>query len=298
MEGRSKGNLLLLLAAAIWGFAFVAQREGMVHLGPLAFNGIRFLLGALTVLVFVMLTQPFTELKQVLSGKLLLIHGLMAGLVLFFASSFQQLGMIYTTAGNAGFITSLYVLFVPVIGLMRNQPSGKSVWAGALLAAFGLYLLSVKDGFAMQTGDLLVLISAVFWAFHLVILAYIAPLHDFRHIAFFQFLVTGTISLLLASLFEDIGFEAFKQAWLPILYTGILSAGLGFTLQIAGQRKARADHAALILSLEAVFALAGGYLILHESMTPKQLAGAAFMLAASVIAQWPAGKNETKKLPK
>ena len=138
----------------------------------------------------------------------------------------------------------------------------------------------------MQAGDLLVLVSAVFWAFHLIILSYIAPQHDFRHIAFYQFLVTGILSLLLAFFFEGIRLEAVVISWLPILYTGILSAGIGFTLQIAGQRRAKADHAALILSLEAVFALAGGYLLLGELMSWRQLAGAALMLTGVVVAQW------------
>ena len=286
LKDHLKGNLLLFVAAAIWGFAFVAQREGMTHLGPLAFNGIRFLLGAATVLVFIVLRQPLNSIFKQLSHPYMALHGAMAGLVLFFASSFQQLGMIYTTAGNAGFITSLYVIFVPLIGLMRGQASGKGVWLGAFLAAAGLYLLSVAEGFSMQAGDLLVLVSAVFWAFHLIILSYIAPQHDFRHIAFYQFLVTGMLSLLLAFFFEGIRLEAVGFSWLPILYTGILSAGIGFTLQIAGQRRAKADHAALILSLEAVFALAGGYLLLGETMSWKQLAGAALMLSGVVVAQW------------
>jgi len=288
-----RSNLLLLAAAAIWGLAFVAQRQGMDHLGPLTFNGIRFLLGALTLLIYSFFTIPDLKPKDLIQPRLLL-HGGMAGIVLLFASGFQQLGMIYTTAGNAGFITSLYVLFVPVIGLLRRKPSSSQIWIGALFATAGLYLLSVKEGFHMQIGDVLVLISAIFWAFHLIILSYIAPQHDYRLIAFLQFFITGFISLLFALFLEPIEWQGIKGAMIPILYTGIASAGIGFTLQIAGQRKARADHTAMILSLEAVFALAGGFLILQEYMSWKELSGAALMLIGVIITQYfPERKQQT-----
>ncbi|KAF0129881.1 MAG: hypothetical protein FD155_2125 [Bacteroidetes bacterium] len=288
-----RANLLLLAAAAIWGLAFVAQRQGMDHLGPLTFNGIRFLLGALTLLIYSFFTIPDLKPKDLIQPRLLM-HGIMAGMVLLFASGFQQLGMIYTTAGNAGFITSLYVLFVPVIGLLRRKPSSSQIWIGALFATVGLYLLSVKEGFHMQIGDVLVLISAIFWAFHLIILSYIAPQHDFRLIAFLQFFITGFISLLFAIFLEPIEWQGIQGAMIPILYTGIASAGIGFTLQIAGQRKARADHAAMILSLEAVFALVGGFLILQEYMSWKELSGAALMLIGVIITQYfPERKQQT-----
>lgn len=288
-----RANLLLLAAAAIWGLAFVAQRQGMDHLGPLTFNGIRFLLGALTLLIYSFFTIPDLKPKDLIQPRLLL-HGGMAGIVLLFASGFQQLGMIYTTAGNAGFITSLYVLFVPVIGLLRRKPSSSQIWIGALFATAGLYLLSVKEGFHMQIGDVLVLISAIFWAFHLIILSYIAPQHDFRLIAFLQFFITGFISFLFSIFLEPIEWQGIQGAMIPILYTGIASAGIGFTLQIAGQRKARADHAAMILSLEAVFALVGGFLILQEYMSWKELSGAALMLIGVIITQYfPERKQQT-----
>jgi len=287
-----RANLLLLAATAIWGLAFVAQRQGMDHLGPLTFNGIRFLLGALTLLIYSFFTIPDLKPKDLIQPTLLL-HGGMAGIVLLFASGFQQLGMIYTTAGNAGFITSLYVLFVPVIGLMRRKPSSSQIWIGALFATMGLYLLSVKEGFSMQIGDVLVLISAVFWAFHLIILSYIAPQHDYRLIAFLQFFITGFISMIFALILEPFEWQAVQGAMIPILYTGIVSAGIGFTLQIAGQRKARADHAAIILSLEAVFALLGGYFILQEYMSLKELGGAALMLTGVIITQYFPEKKQT-----
>lgn len=285
MGNRAKGNLLLLSAAAIWGFAFVAQRDGMNHLGPLIFNGIRFILGALTVL-FLLAFDRKTGYQELFSSKTLLLHGLMAGLALFFASGFQQIGIKYTTAGNAGFITSLYIFFVPIIGLFRRLRYSWKTWAGALIAIPGLYLLSgSKGGLHLEFGDLLVLISAVFWAFHLIILDLVAPRHDYRHLAFLQFFVAGILSLIPGILFELPQTGQLSAAWLTLIYTGIFSAGLGFTFQVAGQRHLPANHAALILSLEAVFALIGGFLILHESMTIRQMAGAALMLTGVMFSQ-------------
>lgn len=282
---RTQSNILLLSASLIWGFAFVAQRRGMDFTGPLTFNGVRFLLGAITLIPFMMLMKPAVSLS-LFKNKFLLLHGIMAGMALFFASSFQQVGIIYTSAGKAGFITSLYILFVPAFGLLRRQSSGPKVWTGAIIATFGLYLLSVHENMQMDTGDLLVLISAVFWAMHMIVISYVAPLHDFRVLAFIQFFVSGIISLSLALFFESPDLKQLDNALLPILYAGIASAGIGFTLQVAGQRHARADHAALILSLEAVFAVLGGYLLLQEKMTLLDLTGCALMLTGVIISQY------------
>jgi drug/metabolite transporter (DMT)-like permease len=283
MKKALHSNLLLLLAALIWGFAFVAQRKGMESIGPLTFNGIRFLLGAATVLVVIAFSSKRSLLK--LPGKKLLLHGLMAGIALFIAASFQQLGILYTTAGNAGFITSLYILFVPAIGLLRRQHAPGRIWIGAIIATSGLYFLSMHGKLQMGIGDLLVLLSAVFWAMHLIVLSHIAPLHDFKWIAFLQFLFCGIFSIVPGLLLEPVSSAALASATYPILYAGIVSAGIGFTLQVAGQRHARADHAALILSLEAVFAVVGGFLILNEKMAAMQLFGCALMLAGVIISQ-------------
>lgn len=281
---RIKSNLYLLLAALIWGFAFVAQRKGMEFTGPLAFNGIRFLLGAATLLPFIFLMRPVLSLKKVFNRRLI-IHGLMAGIALFFASTFQQVGIIYTTAGKAGFITSLYILFVPAFGLFQKKQSGMQVWTGVIIATIGLFLLSMHENMQMQIGDLLVFISALFWAMHLIVLSYIAPQHDFRGLAFMQFLISGIISVVLAFLFEEPKFDGIHAAAIPVLYAGVVSAGIGFTLQVAGQRHARADHAALLLSLEAVFAAIGGYLILREILSTTELLGCVLMLIGVVVSQ-------------
>ncbi|MCK9447900.1 MAG: DMT family transporter [Bacteroidales bacterium] len=279
-----KPNILLLTAALIWGFAFVAQRKGMEHIHPLTFNGIRFLLGAVVLLPF-LTSSKRKKATASWSNKRLWFHGILAGFALFVAASFQQLGIVYTTAGKAGFITSLYILFVPAFGMITGHRSGRSVWLAALLATAGLYLLSVHEQIELSIGDILVLISALFWAMHLIVLSYIAPLHDAKWIAFIQFLFTGLLSLLLAIGLESPNLSAILQTAYPLLYAGIMSAGIGFTLQIAAQGRARADHAAIILSLEAVFAAIGGYIILGEKMNITQLTGCLLMLIAVVWIQ-------------
>ncbi|MBU1009451.1 MAG: DMT family transporter [Bacteroidetes bacterium] len=287
MKPHSRANLWLLLASLIWGFAFVAQRQGMQHTGPLTFNAIRFLLGAASLIPAMYFMRPRVSISDIFTGKHLLLSGIMAGTALFFAASFQQVGIIYTTAGNAGFVTSLYILFVPLFGLMRKQFSAANIWFGSLLALPGLYLLSVGEGFMVQPGDLIVLIGAFFWAAHLVILSYVSPRHDFRLLAIIQFMFTALASLVLALLFETPKIADISMVALPVLYAGVLSVGVGFTLQVLGQRHARADHAALILSLEAVFAAIGGWLILQEAMGIRQLVGCFLMFAGVVVSQLP-----------
>jgi drug/metabolite transporter (DMT)-like permease len=276
-------NLSLLGAAIVWGFAFVAQRQGMVFVGPLTFNGIRFLLGAIVLIPTFWLFSP--AIANNLPLKSYLFAGFVAGLALFVASTFQQLGMKYTTAGNGGFITSLYIIFVPVFGFFRKQPSSPMIWIGAVLALSGLYMLSVDSNFQMQTGDILVFISAIFWAMHLIVLSYLSPRFDFRLLAFGQFVFVGILSLSLAFIFEMPQIESINAATYPILYAGIVSVGIGFTLQVLGQKNSRADHSALILSLEAVFAAFGGWLILDENMEWKAMMGCLLMLSGVVVSQ-------------
>jgi drug/metabolite transporter (DMT)-like permease len=280
---RIQSNLSLLGASFVWGFAFVAQRQGMQYIGPLTFNGIRFLLGAFSLIPVFWFLKPTLSSGEI--WKPLLISSLIAGPVLMIASTFQQLGMMYTSAGNAGFITSLYIIFVPVFGFLRRQPSSLSVWLGASIAFVGLYLLSVDSDFRMQTGDLLVFISAIFWAMHLIVLSYLSPRFDFRILAFGQFLFTGIISLVFSLFFEQPLLSSVHDALYPILYAGIVSAGLGFTLQVLGQKNARADHAALILSLEAVVAAFGGWLILNEQLSGREIAGCILMLLGVLASQ-------------
>lgn len=283
MSNQFKSNGILLLASLLWGLAFVAQRQGMLFVGPFTFNGLRFALGALSLVPLLFFMKPV--IRKTMLDKRLLIGSIMAGVALFFAASFQQVGIIYTSAGNAGFITSLYIIFVPLFGFLRRQNSPGRVWAGALVALSGLYMLSVGDDFVMQTGDLLVFISAIFWAAHLVILSYLAAQHDFRLLAIFQYAFVAILSLGLAFALETPSLPDVKLAAIPILYAGIVSVGIGFTLQVVAQRHTRADHAALILSLEAVFAALGGWLILNEMTDWRGVIGCALMLVGVVLSQ-------------
>lgn len=270
-------SLMLLTTAMIWGFAFVAQRQGMEHYGPLIFNGIRFLLGALVLLPF--------GLKILLNDKNVLLPGLMMGFVLVFAAGFQQVGVVYTTAGNAGFITGLYILFVPLFGLLIRQTVPIIIWPASMIAIAGLYLLSVGDSFEISNGDLLVLISSVFWAIHVLMVGKFVQNHSPLSLAIIQFLVCGVISLASALIIENNTFESLVTGWGPILYAGVLSAGLAYTLQLFGQKRARPALAAIILSSEAVFAVIGGWIILNEELTYRQIAGCALMMIGILLAQ-------------
>ena len=277
-----RAELLLLLTALIWGFAFVAQRVGMEYIGPYLFNAARFALGCLPLIPFVMrnTSGPLTaHLLRAAPGSLL------AGLFLFIGSSFQQVGLVYTTAGKAGFITGLYVILVPILGLLLKQRIGLRSWIGALTATVGLYLLSVKPPFSIAYGDALVLISALFWAGHVLIIGHLSKRINWAALAFLQFLTCSLLSTGIALFTEPIALQPLTDAALPILYGGVLSVGVAYTLQVVAQRKAPASHAAIILSLETVFAAFGGWLLLDETMRLRGLAGCGLMLVGMLVSQ-------------
>lgn len=280
------GDLLLLLVALIWGFGFVAQRAGMSHIGPYAFNGIRFLLGGLCLLPLVLRTRSSMPVSS--RQVPLLLAGGTAGLVLFAGATLQQLGIQYTTAGKAGFITGLYVIIVPLIGLFFRQITSAGTWIGAILAVAGMYLLSVRGTMVINPGDLLVLIGAVFWAAHVLLLGYLSPRTIPVRLAMVQFFVCGLFSLAVAFCVETITISAIRAAAIPILYGGIASVGAGYTLQVVAQRRAHPSHAAILLSLESAFALLGGWWLLDEHLSIRGLTGCILMLAGMLISQlWP-----------
>ncbi len=282
-----QADLLLLLVALIWGFGFVAQRVGMEHLGPYAFNGIRFLLGGLCLLPLA-LRRTSVSLVQKNRQISLIQAGSLAGGVLFIAATLQQVGLQYTTAGKAGFITGLYVVLVPIIGLFLHQRTTTGTWIGAVAAAVGLYLLSVTDDFRIAPGDLLELIGALFWAGHVLVLAYLSPRTVPVRLAITQFFVCGALSLLTGFLLETITLQAIMDAAVPILYGGVCSVGAGYTLQVVVQRKAHPSHAAILLSLESPFAALGGWLLLGEMLSGRALTGCVLMLAGMLLSQlWP-----------
>jgi len=290
-----QADLLLLLVALIWGFGFVAQRVGMEHLGPYAFNGIRFLLGGLCLLPLT-LRRTSISMGQKNRQISLIKAGSLAGVVLFIAATLQQVGLQYTTAGKAGFITGLYVVLVPMIGLFLHQRTTTGTWIGAVAATVGLYLLSVTDDFRIAPGDLLELIGALFWAGHVLVLSYLSPRTVPVRLAMTQFFVCGALSLLTGFLLETITLQAIMDAAVPILYGGVCSVGAGYTLQVVVQRKAHPSHAAILLSLESPFAALGGWLLLGELLSCRALTGCGLMLAGMLVSQlWPMlmarGKN-------
>lgn len=280
MTARVRADLLLTLSAAIWGFAFVAQRIGMEHVGPLSFNGIRFLIGALVLVPVIKARRA-----QAAPWRDDLRRGLALGLVLFCGATLQQVGLVWTTAGKAGFITGLYVVLVPILGRLAGQRTARATWAGAILAVLGLYLLTVTGRVIPSRGDLLVLGGAVFWALHVLLVGQYSPRTDPIRLAALQFAVCGGLSLVAAIVRETTTPAAVTAALPSILYTGLLSTGVAYTLQVVAQRQAPPAHAAIILSFEAVFALLGGALILDETLGARGLVGCAVMLAGMVVAQ-------------
>ncbi len=276
---------LLLLTAIIWGLAFVAQRAGMESMEPFTFNGIRFLLGSVSLIPVIYLLRRNKKKLDFPKPKQILISGLLAGLVLFIAASLQQVGMVYTTAGNGGFITSLYVVIVPLMGLAFGLKVNIQTWTGTFLAIAGLYFLSVTAGFTILWGDILVFVSAFFWAAHVLIIGYYSNKTDVLWLAVVQFAMTGVLSLVVAVSVETISFTGIQDGAIPIFYGGLMSVGVAYTLQIIGQQKAIAAHAAIILSLEALFAALGGWVILNETFTTRQMLGGSLMLIGLVLSQ-------------
>jgi len=288
-----RANLLLLITAMIWGFSFVAQRQGMEHLSPFTFNAARFIIGAFSLIPIVLLNRRKHKAAkpQPLFAKATITSGLFLGVVLFLGASLQQIGIVETTAGKAGFITGLYVIIVPLLGLFWHQKTGRGTWIGAILAIIGMYFLSVTDGFAISKGDLLVLISALFWAIHVQLISFFIQKINALHLSLYQFFFCSLFSWLAAVQWETITISGLQGAMLPILYTGIFSVGIAYTLQVVAQQKAHPAHAAIILSLESVFAVLGGYYFLNEYISMRGLFGCSLMLAGMLLSQLLTRKN-------
>jgi len=288
-KGKVKADLLLLLAAAIWGFAFVAQRVGMDYVGPFTYNGVRFSLGILVLLPFLysklrkkerlIYSVKHAERWRIFAGTLV------TGLLLFAGVALQQLGLKTTTAGKAGFLTELYVAFVPMIGLFFGQRNNWFIWAGVVISMAGLYLLCITKGFSLDHGDSLVLMCSFVFTFHVLIIGWLSPKMDSILLAVVQFSVTAILNLVVAFALEPVSTVSIMKAWLPIAYGGILSVGLAYTLQIMAQKTAHAAYVSIILGLEAVFAVIGGMLLLGETMSMRMLGGCALMLSGTILVQ-------------
>ncbi len=281
---------LLLLTAVIWGMAFVAQRIGMDHVGPFTYNAVRFALGSLFLLLFVLIPGPWvprsggTDRAPRMGA---IPAGLIAGAVLVFGASLQQVGLVSTTAGKAGFITGLYVVLVPLSGLLWSQRTGLSAWLGAALCLAGLFFLSVTAELTVERGDLLVLIGSVFWAAHVQVVGWLSPRTNPVRLACVQFAVCSVASAGGALLTEQVRMTAILAASGPILYGGILSVGVAYTLQVVAQRSAPPAHAAILLSLETVFAALGGSLLLGERLGARGAVGCSLMFAGMIVSQAP-----------
>lgn len=289
--------LMLLLTSLIWGFAFVAQSVGMEHLGPFTFNGIRNIIGALVLIPCIFLLKKLSPNTDSASRpseqerRTLLLGGLTCGTVFFFASNAQQIGIQYTTVGKAGFITALYIIIVPILGLFFRKRCGTKVWLGVLLALIGFYRLSIQGSISLASGDLWVLCSSLLFSIHILLIDYFSPKVDGVKLSCLQFLVCGVLSCIPMVLWEKPAVSDILLSWQPILYAGVLSCGVAYTLQILGQRNFNPTIASLILSLESVFSVLGGWLILHQALSTREISGCILIFCAIILAQLPERKK-------
>ncbi len=292
-----KGIAMLLLCAFIWGVAFVAQSVGADLLGPFSFNGIRSYLGAIFLI-------PCIALIDRLSGKQLsvwgtedkhkrselLTGGLCCGVLLTIASTLQQTGIAYTSAGKAGFITALYIVIIPILGLLIKKHVTLIQWASVGVAAVGMYFICINEGFSINKGDLIILACAVAFAVHIMTIERFTQLADPVRMSAIQFFVCGVLSTPAIVLWEQPTFTAVAAAWMPLAYAGIMSCGIAYTLQIAGQKYVNVILASILLSLESVFSVLAGWMFLGETLSLREICGCALVFAAILLAQMPERK--------
>lgn len=284
-----KSGFLLFLAAFIWGVAFVAQRVGMDYMGPLSFNGARFLMGSIVLLPLVCFRRSQNKKAGIAPAdtKTTIVGGVCCGLALCAAALMQQFGILYTTVGKAGFITTLYIILVPIFGIFLKKKIPAMVWIGAVIAAFGMYLLCMNGGFALGKGDTYVFICAILFAVHILVIDYFSPKADGVELSCIQFFVAGIIASFLAFLFEEPTLGGFIAGIIPLAYAGIMSSGVAYTLQIIGQKNMDPTVASLILSLESVVSMLAGWVILGQALTGRELAGCGLVFLAVILVQLP-----------
>lgn len=280
---RLKSNIMLLLAAIIWGFAFVAQRVGSKYIGSFMFNGVRFALGSISLLPLIIYTNKKNKKSSTIKSAL--PAGIIAGSILFFGASLQQIGLVNTSAGKAAFITGLYIVLVPIFGMFLKHKTGMNSWVGAFAAVIGLYLLSVNESFIVEKYDIYEIIGAFFWTAHILVIDNFTKKVDALKLSFVQFLTCSVLSLIIGFAFESNSIQGLYQASIPILYGGICSVGIAYTLQVFGQKFAKPSHAAIILSMESVFASLGGFIFLNENLGVRGYIGCIFMLTGMLISQ-------------
>lgn len=294
---RPKNAFMLILTAFIWGTAFVAQSVGMDYLGPFTFNGVRSFIGGAALLPCIFLLERFNERNSSAapvkgSRKDLIAGGTLCGLLLFAASSLQQLGIQYTTAGKAGFITAFYIVIVPVLGIFLRKKTGIKVWTAVLIALTGLYFLCITETFTIGKGDVLLFFGALIFSVHILVIDYYSPRVEGVKMACIQFFVCGAASLVPMFALETPKAADMAEGWLPLLYAGVLSCGVAYTLQIIGQKNVNPAIASLILSLESCFSVLAGWIILGETLSVRESVGCVLMFAAIILAQLPDKKKE------
>lgn len=281
-------NLALFVAAFIWGVAFVAQSVAMRYVGAMTFGAARFAIGAVSLLPIMLYYRNNPEAgsdADKVTLKKTIPAGALIGVVLFIAVTLQQFGIKGTTAGKAGFITDLYIIFVPIAEVFLGKKQRKVIWACAALSAVGLYLISVTDRFTVSSGDLLVLLSSFFWTMQIMLTDKFAKQYNVIRLSFIEYIVTSALSFIAAFFFEDVSISGLWQAAFPIIFTGVFSVGVAFTCQSIGQRYAKASHASIIFSLESVVACAAGVIILHETMSLRSIIGCALMVTSMILIQ-------------
>ena len=283
-----KGSAMLLLATLIWGCAFVAQSVGMDHMGPMSFQAVRSLLAVAALMPTIYwMDQDKTAFLPRWKNKALWKTGIPCGVALFAAQGLQQTGLLYTEPGKAGFITAMYIVLVPVLGLFLGRKCGWRIWVSIALAVLGLYLLSCVGVTRINLGDILILISAGCFAVQIVLIDNLAQSLDGLRLNCVQFIVVTVLSALAAAFTETTTWQGITACAIPLLYTGILSSGAAFSLQILGQQHLPPEPASLIMSLESVFAVLGGWLILHETMSGPEIIGCCLVFAAVILSQRP-----------
>ena len=291
-----KNGIMLVLTAFIWGTAFVAQSVGMDYLGPFTFNGVRSLIGGAALLPCIWLFQKgkgkATEKPSRGARKELIAGGIACGLLLFAASSLQQIGIQYTTAGKAGFITAFYIVIVPVLGIFLHKKINGKVWGAVAIALAGLYFLCITEKFAVGKGDILIFLCALVLSIHILVIDYFSPKVDGVKMSCIQFFVCGIVSLPPMFFTETPKIGAIVEGWAPLLYAGVLSCGVAYTLQIIGQKNVNPAVASLILSLESCFSVLAGWMVLGEKLSMRESVGCVLMFAAIILAQLPDRKKE------
>lgn len=298
MKQQIKSSLILLLTATIWGVAFVAQSVGMEYIGPFTFNAIRCVLGGLVLIPVILVLKKKKETgaenQKKEDKKTLWMGGIACGVILCIASNLQQFGIMEASVGKSGFFTALYIVMIPVIGIFIGKRPGIKLWFCVALAVVGMYLLCMKDGsFTIERADIMLLLCALAFSFHILVVDYFSPKVDGVKMSCIQFFVCGVLSAVGMLFTETPDISNIQAAWLPLLYAGLLSCGVGYTLQIVGQKGINPVIASLIMSLESVISALAGWVILGQVLSPKEILGCVLMFVAIIITQIPIGNKKT-----